>query len=160
MRANGFGEEWMKVSLGSDHAGYAVKERIKELVAALGHECLDKGTDSQDSCDYPDYALAVAKSVSAGEAERGILVCGTGIGMSMAANKVAGIRAAKVCSEYESRMSREHNDANVLCLGARTMDFEAAIKPMVQVFLTTQFLGGRHERRVSKIMAAEEEWAS
>jgi ribose 5-phosphate isomerase B len=146
----------VKIALGSDHAGYEVKERIRELAGGLGHECLDKGTHSEDSCDYPDYAKAVAESVSGGESEAGILVCGTGIGMSMAANKVRGIRAAKVCSEYESKMSRLHNNANVLCIGARSMDYEKDIRPIVEAWLTTQFEGGRHERRVGKIMALEE----
>ena len=146
----------MKIALGSDHAGPDVKQKIIELVTDLGHETVDKGTNSTDSCDYPDYARAVAQSVSAGECDCGILVCGTGIGMSMAANKVRGIRAAKVCSVYESEMSRKHNNANVLCLGARSMDYETLIKPVVQVWLTTDFEGGRHDRRVNKIMALED----
>ena len=147
----------MKVATGSDHAGYEVKERIREMLTGLGHENLDKGTDSQESCDYPDYARAVAQSVSAGESDRGILVCGTGIGMSMVANKVRGVRAAKVCSEVESRMSRLHNNANVLCLGARSLDFESQIRPIVEAWLAAEFEGGRHERRVSKMMAIEKE---
>ncbi len=150
----------MKIAIGSDHAGFEVKQQLKNLITGLGHECLDKGTLSQDSCDYPDYARAVAQSVSTGECDCGILVCGTGIGMSMAANKVRGIRAAKVCSEFESKMSRQHNNANVLCLGARSLDYETQIKPIAQTWLTTEFEGGRHERRVGKIMALEEDWRS
>jgi ribose 5-phosphate isomerase B len=146
------------VATGSDHAGYEVKERLKEVIAGLGHESVDKGTDSQDSCDYPDFARAVAQAVSSGECDCGVLVCGTGIGMSMVANKVRGIRAAKVCSEHESRMSRLHNNANVLCLGARTLDYEKQVKPIVEVWLSTEFEGGRHERRVGRIMALEEDW--
>jgi len=145
----------MKIAIGSDHAGYEVKQKVLGLVAEAGHEAFDKGTDSEESCDYPDYAKAVAEAVSAGECELGILICGTGLGMSMAANKVKGIRAAKVCSMYESEMSRKHNNANVLCLGARSMDYDNLIEPIVKVWLATDFEGGRHERRVAKIMAIE-----
>lgn len=145
----------MIIAFGSDHAGFEIKQKLIELATAMNHEPLDKGTHSQESCDYPEYARAVAESVSAGESEKGILVCGTGIGMSMAANKVKGIRAAKVCSVYESEMSRKHNDANVLCLGARSLDFENEIKPIVEKWLATEFEAGRHERRVFKIMALE-----
>ena len=145
----------MKVAIGSDHAGFEAKEKLKKLVDGLGHELADMGTDSEESCDYPDYAKAVAQSVANGESDCGILVCGTGIGMSMAANKVRGIRAAKVCSEYESQMSRRHNDANVLCVGARSLDYETQIKPIVQAWFATEFEGGRHQRRVDKIMAVE-----
>lgn len=147
----------MKIALGSDHAGFEVKMRLAELIGGLGHESVDKGTHSGDSCDYPDYAKAVAESVASGECDSGILVCGTGIGMSMAANKVRGIRAAKVCSEYESEMARQHNNANVLCIGARSMDYDEQIKPIVQVWFATEFEGGRHGRRVDKIMALEEQ---
>jgi ribose 5-phosphate isomerase B len=146
----------LKVAIGSDHAGYEVKEKLKSLIEQLGHEPVDKGTDSENSCDYPDYAGAVAQAVSSGECDCGVLVCGTGIGMSMAANKVRGIRAAKVCSEYESKMSRLHNNANVLCIGARSMDYETQIRPIVEAWFATEFEGGRHERRVNKIMALEE----
>ncbi len=145
----------MKVAIGSDHAGFEMKEKLKGLIADLGHEPADMGTDSEESCDYPDYAKAVAESVARGGSGCGVLVCGTGIGMSMAANKVRGIRAAKVCSEYESQMSRQHNDANVLCLGARSLDYETQIKPIVEAWFATGFEGGRHQRRVDKIMAVE-----
>jgi ribose 5-phosphate isomerase B len=145
----------MKVALGSDHAGFQVKQALLEMLANLGHEPVDKGAHNEDSCDYPDYARIVAESVSRGECDRGILICGTGIGMSMTANKVSGIRAAKVCSEYESKMSRLHNNANVLCLGARTMDLKTQIRPIVRTWLSTEFEGGRHERRIAKMMAVE-----
>jgi len=145
----------VKVAIGSDHAGLEVKEKLKGLIASLGHELADMGTESEESCDYPDYAKAVAESVARGESGCGVLVCGTGIGMSMAANKVRGIRAAKVCSEYESQMSRRHNDANILCLGARSLDYQTQIKPIAQAWFATEFEGGRHQRRVDKIMALE-----
>jgi ribose 5-phosphate isomerase B len=145
----------VKVAIGSDHAGFEVKEKLKSLITDLGHEPTDMGTDSEESCDYPDYAKAVAESVARGESGCGILVCGTGIGMSMAANKVHGIRAAKVCSEYESQMSRQHNDANVLCVGARSLDYDSGIVPIVRAWFATEFEGGRHQRRVDKIMAVE-----
>jgi ribose 5-phosphate isomerase B len=145
----------VKVAIGSDHAGFEVKEKLRSLISSLGHEPADMGTDSQDSCDYPDYAKAVAESVARGESGCGMLVCGTGIGMSMAANKVRGIRAAKVCSEYESQMSRRHNNANILCLGARSLDYDAQIRPIVEAWFATDFEGGRHARRVDKILALE-----
>ncbi len=147
----------MKIALGSDHAGYEVKEKLKTILSSLGHEWIDKGTGSAESCDYPDFAAAVAKSVAGGEAESGILICGAGIGMSMAANKVPGIRAAKVCSEEEARLSRQHNNANVLCLGARTQDYETRIVPIVKTWLTASFEGGRHAQRVDKITNIEKE---
>ncbi|MGH9601510.1 MAG: ribose 5-phosphate isomerase B, partial [Terriglobales bacterium] len=112
----------MKVSIGADHAGFELKEKIRKLLGDQGIEVVDEGTHSADSVDYPDYARKVAESVARKQAQRGILVCGSGIGMAMAANKVHGIRAAHVTSEQEARMSREHNDANVLTLGARFLD--------------------------------------
>ena len=145
----------MKIAIGSDHAGYEVKQKLLGVIAAEGHEAADKGTDSEESCDYPDYAKAVSEAVVSGECEMGILVCGTGLGMSMAANKVKGIRAAKACSVYEAEMSRMHNDANVLCIGARSTDYHELIVPMVRAWLSTEFEGGRHERRVNKIMELE-----
>ena len=145
----------MKIALGNDHAGFELKKRLMGLLAGLGHECVDKGAHSVQACDYPDYARAAAEAVAGGECGLGILVCGTGIGMCMAANKVPGIRAAKACSEQEARMSRLHNDANVLCLGARTMDYETGVKPVVEAWLSTGFEGGRHERRVRKIAELE-----
>ena len=148
----------MKIALGADHAGFELKEQIKRHLAGKGIAVDDRGTHSPDSVDYPDYARLVGEEVAAGRADRGILVCGTGIGMSMAANKVPGIRAAKVNSESEAQLSREHNDANVLTLGARVLDDSTALK-IVDVWLNTGFLGGRHQRRVDKIMSIEKEEA-
>ena len=144
----------MIIAVGSDHAGFELKEELKEVLAALGHEVKDLGTATPDSCDYPRFAARVARSVAAGEAERGLLVCGTGIGMSMAANKVRGIRAALCFDAETARMSRAHNDANVLCLGARTSAAGRA-REMVEVWLRTEFEGGRHRRRVDQIHALE-----
>lgn len=144
----------MKISIGSDHAGFELKEKIKEYLLELGHECEDFGTSSTESVDYPDFALKVAESVVKKECDRGILICGSGLGMSMAANKVPGIRAA-LCSNPEmAKMSREHNDANVLTIGARLMD-ENTAKEIVRVWLTTEFAGDRHLRRVNKIRDIE-----
>jgi ribose 5-phosphate isomerase B len=140
----------MKVALGADHAGYELKESLKRWLAQQGIDLADEGTGSAESVDYPDFARAVALEVTAGRADFGILVCGTGIGMSIAANKVPGVRAANVCSENEARLSREHNDANILALGARTLS-EDAVHKVVETFLRTQFAGGRHQRRVDKI---------
>ncbi|MGH9555429.1 MAG: ribose 5-phosphate isomerase B [Terriglobales bacterium] len=148
----------MKVAIGADHAGFELKERIRNLLADQGIEVVDEGTHSADSVDYPDYARKVAESVARSEAQRGILVCGSGIGMAMAANKVHGIRAAHVTSEQEARLSREHNDANVLTLGARFLD-DSTAQRIVQTFLDTRFVGGRHQRRVEKIAAIEREEA-
>jgi ribose 5-phosphate isomerase B len=144
----------MKIALGADHAGYELKDKIKEHLQQQGFDVRDEGTSSAESVDYPDYARAVAHDVSQQRADLGILVCGSGIGMAIAANKVDGIRAANVSSEYEAQMSREHNNANVLALGARIINVDAAFR-IVDKWLTTQFAGGRHERRVEKIMAIE-----
>jgi ribose 5-phosphate isomerase B len=146
----------MKVSIGADHAGFELKDKIRKLLADSGVEVSDEGTHSAESVDYPDYARKVAEAVAENGSRRGVLVCGSGIGMAMAANKVRGIRAAHVTSEQEARLSREHNDANVLTLGARTLD-EAAAWRIVQTFLNTEFEGGRHQRRVEKIAALEGE---
>jgi ribose 5-phosphate isomerase B len=140
----------MKIALGADHAGYELKERLKPWLAKQGIELADKGTVSGESVDYPDFAREVALEVTGGRADYGILVCGSGIGMSIAANKVPGARAANVCSENDARLSREHNNANILALGARSLD-EAAARKIVEVFLHTEFAGGRHQRRVDKI---------
>ena len=148
----------MKVSIGADHAGFELKEKIRKLLTGQGVEVVDEGTHSADSVDYPDYARKVAESVARNDAQRGILVCGSGIGMAMAANKVHGVRAAHVTSEQEARLSREHNDANVLTLGARFID-DATAQHIVQTFLDTRFDGGRHQRRVEKIAAIEREEA-
>ncbi len=146
----------MKIALGSDHAGFDLKEKIKQKLSAQGVIVDDHGTDSTASCDYPDFARAVAEEVTAHGADLGILVCSTGIGMSIAANKVPGIRAAKVDTEFEAARSREHNDANVLTLGASVIDEDAAFR-IVDKWLATPFAGGRHERRVEKIAAIERE---
>ena len=144
----------MKISIGSDHGGFALKERIKKYLADKGHEVVDCGTDSADSCDYPVFGDAAARQVASGACERGIVICTTGIGISMAANKVRGVRCA-LCSEpYSAEMTRRHNNANMLAMGA------AMIGPMmaeriVDVFLSTEFEGGRHQRRVSLVDAIE-----
>jgi len=140
----------MRVVIGADHAGFALKEDIKRLLADMGVPFEDFGTDSSDSVDYPDFAARVSRGVAAGEFDRGILVCGTGIGMAMAANKIAGIRAAPVTGLEGARLSREHNDANVLALGARITGRDLAFD-IVRTFLETRFEGGRHQRRVDKI---------
>jgi len=146
----------MKIALGADHAGYELKDQIKQHLQQRLIDVLDEGTSSPDSVDYPDYARAVAHDVSERRADWGILVCGSGIGMAIAANKVDGIRAANVSSEYEAQMSREHNNANVLALGARILKPDEALR-IVDQWLATQFAGGRHERRVEKIAAIEKE---
>jgi len=146
----------MKIALGADHAGFELKESIKRLLTAEGVQLDDRGTHSSDSVDYPDLARAVGEQIARRQADFGILVCGTGIGMSISANKVPGIRAAKADTEYEAEMARAHNDANVLCLGARVLDSSTAQK-LVRKFLETRFEGGRHQRRVDKIMALEHE---
>ena len=145
----------MRIAIGADHAGFVLKEQLRQRLAAEGHEVIDFGTRSADSCDYPDFAQQVAREVGAGRSDRGILVCSTGIGMAMAANKVSGVRAAPAQSEDEVRLTREHNDANVLTIGARYLDEDGASK-LIQVFLTTEFSGGRHARRVAKIGALEQ----
>ena len=147
---------FMKISLGADHAGFELKEKIKKLLLQQGIEVNDRGTHSSEAVDYPDYARKVAEEVADHDADLGILVCGSGIGMSIAANKVAGVRAANVSSEYEAQLSREHNDANVLTLGARLISDQNAFQ-IVQKWLETSFAGGRHQRRVEKINAIEQE---
>lgn len=144
----------MKIAIGADHAGFELKESLRSQLEQAGHQVIDFGTDSTQSVDYPDYAGKVAHDVAAGEAERGILVCSTGVGMSMAANKVNGIRAALGTVPDEVRLSREHNNANVLTLGARYLDAPKAME-LVNVFLETGFAGGRHARRVAEIADLE-----
>jgi ribose 5-phosphate isomerase B len=144
----------MRIALGADHAGVALKEDIKALLDERGISYTDFGTNSTDPVDYPDYAVTVARQVASGAADRGILFCGSGLGMAMAANKVAGIRAAPVVEEESARLSREHNDANVLALGARITPPEAA-RRIVNIFLDMPFAGGRHQRRVDKITALD-----
>lgn len=144
----------MKIAIGSDHAGYQMKELLKSTIRELGHEVKDFGTFTEDSCDYPDYGEKVADGVTSGDYEQGVLVCGTGIGMSMVANKIPGIRAALCCNLYMAEMSRRHNDANVLVIGGRVIGADLA-REMVRKFLATEFEGGRHERRIEKIMSRD-----
>jgi ribose 5-phosphate isomerase B len=144
----------MRIAIAADHAGFALKEQLRQKLAVEGHEVVDFGTGSTESCDYPDFAQPVARDVAQGRYDRGILVCSTGIGMAIAANKVEGVRAAPAQSEDEVRMTREHNDANVLTLGAKYLDEARAIN-LIHTFLDTQFTGGRHARRVAKIAQIE-----
>lgn len=145
----------MKIAIGSDHRGYEVKRRIISLLERLGHEVVDVGTNSGESVDYPDYAFQVAQAVSEGRVDRGILICGTSIGMCIAANKVRGVRAAPCHDSITAEMSRRHNDANVLCLSADLLGGEL-VDRMVKLWLETEFEGGRHARRVDKITRFEE----
>jgi ribose 5-phosphate isomerase B len=144
----------MKVALGSDHAGFALKTHLKTRLAGWGHEVLDLGTGSAESVDYPDFGAAVGRAVVEGKAERGVCVCGSGIGISIAANKVAGVRAALVGDQLAARLSREHNDANVICFGERLIGIAHA-EAALEVFLATAFSGGRHAGRVDKLRALE-----
>ena len=140
----------MRIALGADHAGVALKEHLKQLLDERGMSYRDFGTHSTESVDYPDYAALVGREVAAGGCDRGILCCGSGLGMAIAANKIAGVRAVSIVDEDSARLSREHNDANVLALGGRLMAFDAA-RRIVNLFLDTPFAGGRHERRIEKI---------
>ena len=144
----------MKVALASDHAGYEEKERLKSVLTDLGVEIADLGTTSEASVDYPDYALKVAEQVARGEADQGLLVCASGTGMAISANKVPGVRAAVAWSEEIARLAKQHNNANVLAIGARTTPPEQ-IPNIVRTFFTTEFDGGRHTSRVEKIGAIE-----
>ena len=143
-----------KIALGSDHAGYSLKEKIKAHLLSRGSEVLDMGTDEAVSCNYTRFAHKVCEAVTGGEAPLGILVCGTGIGMSMAANKHAGIRAACCENTFSARMTRMHNDANVLCVGERVIGYGLACD-MVDLFIDTPFEGGRHQARVDDINALD-----
>jgi len=145
----------MKIVVGSDHRGFETKKQVKAIVTQLGHECIDVGTDSSDPVDYPDPAYLAAVAVSKKQAERAILACGTGIGMSITANKIKGIRAALCHDELSAQISRHHNDANVLCIAADLLG-EVLLRKIVEVWLNTEFSGGRHLRRVRKIAAIEE----
>ncbi len=144
-----------RVVIGSDHAGYEMKEAVKSHLAEKGYEVEDVGPSTRDSVDYPDYAEAVAVRVSQGRGDLGVLICGTGIGMCIAANKVPGIRAAILYSEFAARYARMHNDANVVILGGRTMSLDEALR-YLDVFLNEEFEGGRHKRRLEKIRKLEE----
>ena len=143
------------IALGADHGGYCLKEAIIEYLNKNGIEYKDYGCYSEESVDYAVYAKKVADAVASGEAERGILCCGTGIGISIAANKVKGIRAAVVTNEFCAEMTRRHNDANILAMGGRVIDAETAVK-LTDTFLNTEFEGGRHERRIAQIAQIEE----
>ncbi|MDT4968565.1 MAG: ribose 5-phosphate isomerase [Acidobacteriota bacterium] len=145
----------MKIALASDHAGFAEKERLKPLLRELGLEVEDLGTGSEESVDYPDYARAVAQRVADGKAEQGVLVCSSGTGMAIAANKVPGVRAAVAWSEETARLARQHNDANVLAVGARTTP-QAEISKIVRAWFAATFDGGRHAQRVEKITRLEQ----
>lgn len=145
----------MKIALGADHAGYELKERVKAHLASQGYEVDDQGTIGNNSVDYPDFAAKVAHQVAEKKADFGVLVCGSGIGMAISANKVRGIRAATGNSEYEAQMAREHNDANVLAIGSRILKEDTAFN-VVDRFLKTAFAHGRHVQRVQKISELEE----
>lgn len=144
----------MRIAVGADHAGYELKQHLLARLRAAGHEAVDVGTHSSASCDYPEYAAAVARAVASGQCERGLLVCGTGIGMAIAANKLPGIRAAACQLERAAEMARRHNDANVLCLGARLTPVAEAER-ILEIWLATPFEGGRHQRRLEQIAALE-----
>ena len=144
----------MKIAIGSDHGGFSVKEIAKPHLEKLGYEVIDFGTNTPDSCHYPIYAEKVARAVAAGEVDRGILICGTGIGMSIAANKIPGIRAAAVSDCFTAKATRQHNDSNILCLGERTVGPGLALM-LMETFLSTEFEGGRHQTRVDMISALE-----
>jgi len=144
----------MKIGIGSDHGGFELKEYIKDYLGKSNIEFIDYGTYNKDSVDYPDYGKKVAEAIIAQEVDRGIVICGTGIGISIATNKVKGIRCALCGDTYSARMSREHNNANVLALGARVLGVDLALE-IVGVWLKSEFLGGRHEIRVNKISDIE-----
>ena len=144
----------MRIATGSDHAGLKLKLELVSHLTGLGHEVEDLGTHTESSCDYPDFAAAVGARVAAGDADFGLLVCGTGVGMSIAANKVAGVRAAVVSDTFSAHATRQHNDANVLCLGERVVGGGLA-RDILDAWLGARFEGGRHQRRVDKITALE-----
>ena len=146
----------MKIVIGSDHRGVEVKRRLLPLIQTLGHELLDVGAEGAESVDYPDYAYEVSKRVGTGDMDRGILICGTGLGMCMAANKVRGVRAAACQDAITAELSRRHNDANVLCLSADLLGEDQMLQ-MIKIWLETQFEGGRHARRIEKIAKIEAE---
>ena len=145
----------MKVAVANDHRGVKAIEQVKAIVAQLNHECIDYGSSSEQPIDYPDAAYQAAVAVSKGDVDRAILVCGTGIGMCIASNKVKGVRAALCYDELNARISRQHNDANVLCLSGDLLG-TTALRTVVETWLHTDFAGGRHQRRVRKISAIEE----
>jgi ribose 5-phosphate isomerase B len=149
----------MRIAVASDHRGFAIKSRILSMIGELGHQAVDLGTDSPESVDYPDFAAKVARSVGCGEVDRGILICGTGMGMCITANKFKGVRACTCHDDLTAEMSRRHNDANVLCLSADLLG-DRLINRMIELWLKTEFEGGRHARRVEKIGQIEARSAS
>ncbi len=146
----------MKIAIGSDHAGFEIKEKIKEQLKSMDFEVEDFGTNSTDSVDYPDFGAAVGKAVSAGKADDGIIVCGSGIGICIAANKIDGVRAAQAWNEETAKLSRQHNNANVLSIGARVIP-ENEIPKIVNAWFEAKFEGGRHQGRLDKISGLEKE---
>ncbi len=149
----------MKIAVASDHRGFAIKSKILQMITEAGHEAIDLGTDSIESVDYPDFAGQVAKSVSSGTIDRGILICGSGLGMCIVANKFPGVRATQCHDDLSAEMSRLHNDSNVLCLSADMLG-DKLINRMINIWLKTKFEGGRHARRLEKIAEIEREVAS
>ena len=147
----------MRIAIGSDHRGYGMKLKLAEVLAELGHAVADEGTHSPDSCDYPDTANVVASKVSSGEVDRGILICGTGIGMAIASNKFPGVRATTCNDEITAEICRRHNDVNVLCLSGDLLG-ESRLDNLIRVWLETEFEGGRHARRLEKIAEVERNW--
>lgn len=146
----------MRIAIGSDHRGYHLKEKLSSILTTKGHEVSNEGTDLTDAVDYPDFAAIVARKVSNGEVDRGILICGTGIGMAITANKFPGVRAAACTDEVTAEISRRHNDLNVLCLSADMLS-PRVVERMVEVWLETEFEAGRHQRRVNKIHKLEDD---
>jgi ribose 5-phosphate isomerase B len=144
----------VKIAIGCDHAGFDYKARVVQELASLGHEVIDLGTNSTASVDYPDFGLAVGRAVAEGRADKGVLICGTGIGISIAANKVKGIRCALCHDHFTAQATRQHNDANVVALGSRVVGIEVALD-VIRTFLSTAFEGGRHQARIDKIAAIE-----
>lgn len=145
----------MKIAIASDHGGYAYKQELIPFIEEMGHQVVDMGCHSADSVDYSDYGIPCAKAVAAKEIDKGIVICGTGVGISISCNKVRSIRCALCGDPLTARLTREHNDANMLAMGARIIGIELA-KEIVRVFLSTDFLGGRHQKRIDKILHYEE----
>ena len=145
----------MKIAIGNDHAAVALKNEMTEYLQSLGHEVVNFGTDTNDSCNYPEYGEAVGRAVAAKEVDCGVLICGTGIGISIAANKVKGVRAAVVSEPVSARLTKQHNDANIIAFGARIVGAETA-KAILDAYLNAEYEGGRHQKRVDMIHAIEE----
>lgn len=148
----------MKIAIAADHGGFTLKEEVKELLNELGHEVYDFGTNGIESVDYPDYGLPAAEAVASGKYERGILICGTGLGMAIVANKVPGVRAVVVHDTFSAKATRQHNDSNVLAMGARVVGPGLA-QEIVSVWLATEYEGGRHKNRVDKIKEIEQKYS-